>query len=77
MAGTKKSVTKANVPEIKTLEQLHNDLEALRNDQLESRKSHIQGELVNPRVLTVQRKNIARTLTAINSANRSAVKEEK
>ena len=77
MAGTKKSVTKVNVPEIKTLEQLHNDLETLRNDQLESRKSHIQGELVNPRVLTVQRKNIARTLTAINSANRSALKEEK
>lgn len=77
MADTKKSVTKAKAPEIKTIEQLHIDLATLRSDQLESRKSHIQGELVNPRVLTVQRKNIARTITAINSANRSAVKEEK
>ncbi len=79
MADVKKTKAKAvkNASEVKTLEQLHNELAQRRADQLDSRKSHIQGELVNPRVLTVQRKEIARLLTAINSANRSAVKEEK
>jgi ribosomal protein L29 len=75
-ATTKAKAAKA-ASEVKTLEQLHNELSQLRADQLDSRKSHVQGELVNPRVLTVQRKQIARVLTAINTANRSAVKEEK
>jgi ribosomal protein L29 len=65
-----------NAPEVKTLEQLHDELAKLRNDQLDSRKSHAQGELVNPRVLTSQRKSIARTLTAINQARRVSQKEE-
>ncbi len=75
-AKTKAKVVKT-APEVKTLEQLHNELAQLRADQLDSRKSHVQGELVNPRVLTVQRKQIARTLTAINAAQRSALKEDK
>jgi ribosomal protein L29 len=80
MADAKKT-TKATAPakkavEVKTLEQLHEELTKLQAEQLESRKSLIQGELVNPRVITVQRKNIARLHTAINSAKRAAVKEE-
>lgn len=83
MADTKKT-TKAvlkttstkKAVEVKTIAQLHEDLQTLRHDHQESRRSHVQGELVNPHVLTVQRKNIARTLTAIKQANVAAVKEE-
>ena len=82
MADAKKT-TKASTPktskkavEVKTIEQLNDDLVKLQGEHLESRKSHRAGELVNPHVLTVQRKNIARAHTAIAAAKRSAVKEE-
>ena len=70
MAGSKKAT------EVKTLAQLQEELVKLQGEHLESRKSHRQGELVNPHVLTVQRKNIARLHTAITIANKAAVKEE-
>jgi ribosomal protein L29 len=76
-----KSAKKAT--EVKTVAQLQEDLLALRNEHQESRRSHRMGELVNPHVLTVQRKQIARTLTAINQAEQLEVasaevsKEEK
>lgn len=76
MATTKKTPTKKatkKAAEVKTMEQLREDLAKLRQDHLDSSKSHRQGELVNPHVLTTQRKQIARTLTAINKAK----KEEK
>lgn len=82
----KKTTTKAPVAkaaktvkatEVKTAEQLNEDLIALLAENLESRRSHQLGELVNPHVLTVQRKNIARLHTAIAAANRTAVKEDK
>ena len=67
--------------EVKTLAQLTEELATLRNDHRESRRSHRMGELVNPHVLTEQRKSIARTLTAIRSAQSddatSDLKEEK
>jgi ribosomal protein L29 len=80
MADVKKTtkvskVTKKDA-EVKTVGQLQEELVKLRADLLESRKSHAAGELVNPRVLTVQRRGIARLLTALSSANKSAVKEE-
>ena len=71
-----KKTTKAT--EVKTLAQLQEELLKLRAEHLESRKSHKQGELVNPHVLTVQRKGIARTHGAITAAiNLSAKEEEK
>jgi ribosomal protein L29 len=73
MADTKKT---AKATEVKTVEQLNDDLTALIAENLESRRSHRMGELVNPHVLTVQRKNIARLHTAIAAANKAAVKEE-
>ena len=84
-AGAKAPVAKAKkatkATEVKTVEQLNDDLIALLAENLESRRSHRQVELVNPHVLTVQRKNIARLHTAIAAANRAAVevstKEEK
>jgi len=80
---TKAPVTKAvkaKEAEVKTVEQLNNDLVAAVAENLESRRSHRMGELVNPHVLTVQRKNIARIHTAIAAAIRAeaeSIKEDK
>ena len=73
-APAKKTTKKAN--EVKTVEQLREELVKLQADHLESRKSHRQGELVNPHILTTQRKGIARLHTAINATAKTAVKEE-
>ncbi|MDB5162388.1 MAG: rpmC [Candidatus Saccharibacteria bacterium] len=66
----KTTTTKAT--EVKTIAELQDELTKLQLEHLESRKSHKQGELVNPHVLTVQRKSIARTHTAIAAAEKAA-----
>jgi ribosomal protein L29 len=78
MADAKKTTKAApkKATEVKTIDQLHEELVKLQGEHLESRKSHRAGELVNPHVLTVQRKNIARAHTAISIAKKTAVKEE-
>ncbi len=85
MADTKKTTkavlksTKApakKATEVKTLAQLQEDLLTLRNEHQESQRSHRMGELVNPHVLTVKRKDIARTLTAINKAQALEVQSD-
>jgi ribosomal protein L29 len=60
-----KKVKKAE--EVKSIEQLRTDLQAKQADMLAARKSHAAGELVNPRVLTTTRKEIARLNTAIRA----------
>ncbi len=65
----------AKATEVKTLAQLQEELAKLRGDHQESRRSHRMGELVNPHVLTTQRKQIARALTAIKQAEASAKEE--
>lgn len=81
MADAKKTAPKKAAPkkaeEVKTLPQLQEELAKLRVEHVESQKSHRAGDLVNPHVLTTQRKQIARTLTAINIAARESQKEEK
>jgi len=67
MAEAKKTTAK-KADEVKTVEQLHEELASKRQDLLEAKRSHAAGELVNPRVLTVTRKEIARLLTAIRAA---------
>ena len=67
----------AKATEVKTIDQLQEELVKLQAEHIESRKSHVQGELVNPHVLTVQRKAIARVHTAITAASLSTLKEEK
>lgn len=62
--------TAKKVTEVKTPETIREELVKLQADHLESRKSHAQGELVNPHVLTVQRKNIARLHTALAQATK-------
>ncbi|MBC7564685.1 50S ribosomal protein L29 [Candidatus Saccharibacteria bacterium] len=61
-----KKTTKA--VEVKTVAGLQEELVKLQAEHLESQRSHKQGELVNPHVLTVQRKGIARTHGAITAA---------
>ena len=74
MATTKKTTKKAE--EVKTIEQLREELTVKRTDLLEARRGHAAGELANPRVLTSTKKEIARLLTAIRAAE-IAEKESK
>ena len=74
MADTKKTTAKKAV-EVKTVEQLREELAVKQQDMLEAKRSHAAGELVNPRVLTHTRKEIARINTAIRAAEVAAVKE--
>lgn len=80
MADAKKTTTVAKVSkkatEVKTVATLNQELVALQAEYLESRRSHKQGELVNPHVLTVQRRGIARTHTAIAIAVTAEIKSE-
>lgn len=68
---TKKQAPK-QAAEVKTLEQLRAELVAKQTDQIASKRSHAAGELVNPRVLTTTRKEIARLHTAIRAAELAA-----
>ena len=63
---TKKAAPK-QAEVVKTVEELHKDLATKRNDLLEARRSLAAGELVNPRVISTYRKEIARMLTEIKS----------
>jgi ribosomal protein L29 len=74
MADTK---TTKKAEEVKTIEQLRADLVTKVADQLAAKRSHAAGELVNPRALTLVRKDIARLHTAIRAAELADVKESK
>jgi ribosomal protein L29 len=69
----KKPTTKktAKATEVKTLQQLREELVTKRQDLLEAKRGHAAGELANPRVLTSTKKDIARLLTAIRVAELS------
>lgn len=54
--------------EVKTLDQLKDELAIKQQDLLEAKRSHAAGELINPRVLTHTKKDIARLHTAIRAA---------
>ena len=59
--------TTKKAPEVKTLDQLKEELITKRSDLLEAKRSNAAGELVNPRVITNTKKEIARLLTAIKA----------
>jgi ribosomal protein L29 len=63
--ATKKAVKPAK--EVKSLEELQKDLVTKQNDLLAARQGHRAGELVNPRTITLTRKDIARLKTAIRA----------
>ena len=69
--------TTKKAEEVKTIEQLQADLVTKIADQLAAKRSHAAGELVNPRALTLVRKDIARLHTAIRAAELATVKESK
>lgn len=64
---TKKAAPK-KADEVKSLEDLQKELATKQADLLTAKRSHAAGELVNPRVITVTRKEIARLHTAIRAA---------
>lgn len=74
--ATKKTTATKQAKEVKTLEQLRDELATKRTDLIEARRGQAAGELANPRVLTSTKKEIARLLTAIRAAEISA-KESK
>ena len=74
---TTKKIAPKKDAEVKTIDQLREELTAKKADQIDAKRSHAAGELVNPRVLTVTRKEIARLNTAIRAAELSAAKESK
>ena len=76
---TKKVVKKAksDAPKEKSLAVLQAELAAKRQDLFDARRSHVARELVNPRVITATRKEIAQIMTAIRAAEIAANKEAK
>ena len=63
--------------EIKTIDQLNADLNTKKTDLIEAKRGHKLGELTNPRVITMTRKEVARINTAIRAAQIDALKEKK
>ncbi|MDB5165623.1 MAG: rpmC [Candidatus Saccharibacteria bacterium] len=76
-AKTTKKTTAKKADEIKTIDQLQAELQTKITDQLEAKRSNASGELVNPRVITGLRKDIARLHTAIRAIELTAKKESK
>lgn len=74
-AKATKKTAPARDAEVKTVEQLNEELTAKRTDYIAAKRSHAAGELVNPRVLTITRKEIARISTAIRAAELAEQKE--
>lgn len=78
MATTKKStktaMKKAN--EVKTIDQLRSDLVTKTADLLQARRGNAAGELTNPRIITVTRKEIARLKFAIRADEIQSAKEK-
>lgn len=71
----KKVAPKAAV-QVKTLAELQAELIQLKADLLQAKLGNAAGELTNPHRITVLRKNIARTHSAIWSAQAKADKEK-
>lgn len=65
--ATKKPASKAT-PTVN----LQDKLAELRKDLTEARRSHAANELPNPRVIRNNRREIARTLTAMKAAKKEA-----
>lgn len=66
MAKTTKKTTAKDATVVKSVDELQKDLAAKRKDLIEAKRANAAGELVNPRAITVCRKEIARLLTEIN-----------
>jgi len=69
----KSTVTK-KATEIKTIDQLREELIAKSADLLQAKRGNAAGELANPRVITSTRKEIARLHTAIRAAQLASIR---
>ena len=78
MATVKKTtkVTK-KADEVKTIDQLRAELVTKTTDLLQARRGNAAGELTNPRIITVTRKEIARLQFAIHANEIASAKETK
>jgi len=65
---TTKPVATKKSAEVKTIDQMREELVAKTTDLLQAKRGNAAGELANPRVITVTRKEIARLHTAIRAA---------
>jgi ribosomal protein L29 len=65
--ATKTVKTVKAAKEVKSLADLQKDLATKQHDLLTARQGHRAGELVNPRTITLTRKEIARLHTAIRA----------
>lgn len=59
-----------------SLAELAETLKSVRNDLTEARRSHAAGELVNPQVLAMFKKTIARVQTLIVEKTREVERKE-
>lgn len=75
--ATKKPATVKKAIVVASIEDLQKDLIAKQQDMMDTRRSHKNGELVNPTVLKTTRKEIARLHTAIRAAELASAKESK
>ena len=71
------SKTTNKTAEAKTVDQMRLDLIDKRNDLVGYKKGHRTGELTNPRVITITRKEIARLKTSIRLSELNETKENK
>mgnify|MGYP001032315324 CR=1 FL=1 len=67
MAKTAKATHAKDATEVKTVEQLREDLATKQQELIDARRGLAAGELQNPRVITKTRKDIARLHTAIRA----------
>ena len=78
MATVKKTAKAAKkATEIKTIDQLRETLATKTADLLQARRGNAAGELTNPRIITVTRKEIARLKFAIHANEMASAKETK
>lgn len=77
MATIKKTKVVKKADEIKTIDQLRIDLTTKIADLLQARRGNTAGELTNPRIITVTRKEIARLKFAIHAHEIASAKEIK
>ena len=68
-------MAKKETTPVPTEKDLHASLATLRKELNDARRSLAANELPNPRVVTNTRREIARTLTAINARPKTAKKE--
>ena len=65
---TTKPAAAKKATEVKTIDQMREELVTKTTDLLQAKRGNAAGELTNPRVITVTRKEIARLHTAIRAA---------